>query len=113
MKKEELKNLQAELDVLKWNDSQDKGADACGSYDYCVKCDKGVEYPCATAKAAAEKPKKAPAKKSAKAAAKKSTEKKAVAVAVVETSSVEAVAVSEKPVAKKACARKPRAKKAE
>lgn len=65
MQNEELKNLQAELDVKKWNDAQEQGADTCGSYDYCGKCDKAAEYPCATAKVASEtKAKKAPAKKS-------------------------------------------------
>ena len=90
MQNEELKNLQAELDVLKWNDSQAKGVDACDSYDYCAKCDKNVEFPCATAKTAfTKKPKKSPAKKSTKAATEKPAVDKVVRV------------------------RKPRAKKAE
>ena len=55
MENEELKTLQEELDVLKWNDTQARGGqDACGTYDYCVKCDKSVEYPCAKAKVAFE-----------------------------------------------------------
>ncbi len=37
---------QKELDLLKWNKSVEIGADACGSFDYCVKCDKTKENPC-------------------------------------------------------------------
>ena len=34
MENEELKTLQEELDVLKWNDTQARGGlDACGTYD--------------------------------------------------------------------------------
>lgn len=55
MEKEQLKALQDELDVLKWNDTQARGGkDTCGTYDYCVKCDKSVEFPCAQAKTAFE-----------------------------------------------------------
>lgn len=55
MENEELKKLQDELDVLKWNDAQARGGqDTCGTYDYCVKCNKSVEFPCAKAKTAFE-----------------------------------------------------------
>ena len=37
------------LDVQKWIDSEQKGYDCCGSYEFCSKCDKQVEYPCAVA----------------------------------------------------------------
>jgi hypothetical protein len=76
MKQEELQKLQQELDVNKWADGQVKGADPCGSYDYCAKCDKAVEYPCATAKTAFE----APAKKAIKKCAPKDKSVKAPAV---------------------------------
>ena len=63
-----LTKKQMELDVLKWKKSEELGADACGSFDYCAFCDKTLENPCDKAfkkMAAAAKPteKKAPAKK--------------------------------------------------
>lgn len=70
---------QKELDEIKWKKSEEQGFDACGSFDYCVKCDKSLENPCEkalkafTAKPKKEakpktetKPKAAPAKKSKK-----------------------------------------------
>lgn len=82
------------LDVQKWIDSEQKGYDCCGSYDFCAKCDKQVEYPCAVAYDAyntkAEKAEKKPA---AKKAAKKA--EKVEAKAEVKTE-------EKKPVAKKA-----------
>ena len=57
MTQEELMKLQAEFDVKKWYDSQANGnVDTCGSYAFCVKCDKNVEYPCAKAQVAFEVP---------------------------------------------------------
>ena len=51
MENKELKALQDELDVMKWNDTQARGGqDTCGTYDYCVKCDKSTDFPCARAK---------------------------------------------------------------
>lgn len=44
----QLKIKQDELDAIKWCDSELNG-DKCGTYDYCVICDKAVEYPCARA----------------------------------------------------------------
>ena len=91
MNKSERQNA---LDVEKWIDSEQKGYDGCGSYDFCTKCDKQVEYPCAVAydafnaKAEKKPAKKAPAKKAEKAEVK--TEVKA-----------EAKAEEKKPVAKK------------
>ncbi len=68
---------QQELDLLKWNKSVELGADACGSFDYCVKCDKTKENPCDKAYTAFNKkataPKKAPVAK--KAPAKKASAK--------------------------------------
>ena len=43
---------QSELDVKKWLDSERAGIDTCGSYEYCTKCDKSLENPCASAYAA-------------------------------------------------------------
>ncbi len=37
---------QQELDVMKWKKSEEIGADACGTFDFCAKCDKEVENPC-------------------------------------------------------------------
>lgn len=60
------------LDVQKWLDSEQKGYDCCGSYDFCAKCDKQVEYPCAVAYDAFNtKTVKAEKKPAAKKAAKK------------------------------------------
>ncbi|MBE7087412.1 MAG: hypothetical protein E7369_03840 [Clostridiales bacterium] len=59
---------QKELDVIKWLKSEECGVDVCGTFDYCVKCDKTKENPCDKAfKAFNKKPvaKKAPAKKTA------------------------------------------------
>lgn len=66
---------QQELDVIKWEKSEKEGKDACGTFDYCEKCDKALENPCdkayskfnkSTAKKSA-KPKKEEAVKPAKA----------------------------------------------
>ncbi len=80
-----LTKKQAELDVDKWLKSEQAGHDLCGDFDFCAKCDKTAENPCAKAydamkKSAAKKPaaKKATAKKPAaekKPAAKKSAKK--------------------------------------
>lgn len=73
----QLESKQAELDVIKWTDSE-KGADMCGTYDYCKNCDKNNDYPCARAyfaATAAPKATKAAATKTTKPAAK--TTKKA------------------------------------
>ena len=80
---------QNEFDKKKWEDSVNAGRDTCGEYDYCAKCNKNHEYPCATAYDAytsivvEEKPvaktskvKKTTTKKSC---AKKSTTKKTTA----------------------------------
>lgn len=83
------------LDVQKWLDSEQKGYDCCGSYDFCAKCDKQVEYPCAVAYDAFNtKTVKAEKKPAAKKAAK--AEKAEVKVEKTE------VKAEKKPVAKKA-----------
>lgn len=93
MEKKNLQELQQELDAAKWNDGMVKGSDPCGTYDYCAKCDKTAEYPCAQAKVASETV-AAPAK-AVKAEKPAKAEK------------------AEKPVSDKVIrARKPRAKKA-
>ena len=40
---------QQQLDVKKWVDSEIKGYDTCGSYNYCANCNKDAAYPCAYA----------------------------------------------------------------
>lgn len=79
-----LTKKQAELDVDKWLKSEQAGRDLCGDFDFCAKCDKTAENPCAKAydamkKSAAKKPaaKKAAAKKPA--AEKTAAEKKPAA----------------------------------
>ena len=62
---------QQELDKIKWEKSVEMGADACGTFDYCVNCDKSLENPCDKAFKATNKK---PAKK--KACAKKPCAKK-------------------------------------
>ncbi len=44
----QLKDKQNELDAIKWTDSEISG-DTCGTYEYCVRCDKEADYPCARA----------------------------------------------------------------
>lgn len=48
--------LQQQLDVQKWLDSEQAGRDMCGEYDYCAYCDKNVTDPCACAYAEMTKP---------------------------------------------------------
>lgn len=62
---------QRELDEAKWLKSIELGADACGTFDYCEKCDKTLENPCDKAY------KKLHAKPRAKCATKAKTEEKA------------------------------------
>lgn len=48
---------QMELDKIKWLKSEELGYDACGSFDFCAKCDKQKENPCDKAfKAYSKKP---------------------------------------------------------
>lgn len=68
---------QKELDEIKWNKSVEMGADACGSFDYCAKCDKTKENPCDKAfKAYNAKPKKV--KEEVAVSATKNTAKKSI-----------------------------------
>ncbi len=46
---------QMELDEMKWLKSEEAGQDLCGTYDYCAKCDKTKENPCAKAHTAFNK----------------------------------------------------------
>ena len=43
------KELQLDLDIKKWIESERAGKDLCGSYAYCEYCDKDLKYPCAEA----------------------------------------------------------------
>jgi len=58
--------LQAKLDIQKWNDSQINGRDMCGEYEYCAFCDKNSARPCANAYVKMTNPQKAKRKKAAK-----------------------------------------------
>lgn len=67
---------QTELDVQKWNDSQNKCHDTCGEYNYCKNCNKTSSYPCAYAYEifyAEYQPAKTTSKKTTTSRAKKST----------------------------------------
>ncbi len=41
-----ISDKQRELDKIKWEKSVMLGIDACGTFDYCVMCDKSKENPC-------------------------------------------------------------------
>lgn len=62
---------QQELDIKKWNDSQNAGYDTCGTYDYCKNCDKSLENPCDKAQKASKPAKSTEKKTTAKKTAKK------------------------------------------
>ena len=40
---------QKQLDSKKWVDSEIKGYDTCGEYEYCSNCNKSEKHPCAHA----------------------------------------------------------------
>ena len=42
---------QRKFDIKKWLESEKANFDTCGTYKFCVKCDKSLENPCAIAKA--------------------------------------------------------------
>lgn len=69
---------QSELDVKKWLESENVGHDLCGEFDFCKKCDKNLENPCATAYDVFNAPKKRTVKKST---AKKSASTEVAATA--------------------------------
>ena len=72
-----LTKKQQEIDVMKWEKSQQIGADACGSFDFCVCCDKTKENPCDNAFSAFNKKEKPIAKKTANKSATKTNVKTA------------------------------------
>ncbi len=45
----DFKSQQEKFDEIKWYDSIVAGEDRCGSYDFCVGCDKKESFPCARA----------------------------------------------------------------
>lgn len=49
MSVKELKQLQDELDELKYLDSERLEKDTCGTYIHCIFCNKKNKYPCASA----------------------------------------------------------------
>lgn len=53
-------DLQLELDIKKWLESEEKAKDLCGSYDFCTKCNKEPKIPCALAYKAYNKKKAKP-----------------------------------------------------
>lgn len=53
------KDLQQELDILKWEESQKNGTDMCGSMPYCGHCEMEPEFPCARAHRRHQKAQKA------------------------------------------------------
>lgn len=98
---------QDELDVKKWLISEEKGADACGDFDYCKHCDKSVEFPCAVASekaSAAKKPAAKPASK--KTATAKPAAAKADVKAEVAATSAPKASAAKKPSASKTTAKK-------
>lgn len=54
------KNLQQELDIKKWLESEEAHKDLCSTYDFCSKCDKSKDNPCALAYTTFNKKPKAP-----------------------------------------------------
>ena len=44
-----LKEEQRRFDDLKWYESIEVGEDKCGSYAFCMDCNKDLTYPCARA----------------------------------------------------------------
>lgn len=73
-----IEERQAELDNAKWQASQEKGYDCCGEFDYCKKCNKEEENPCAKAydRSMVKAAKPAAKATGTKPAAKKATAKK-------------------------------------
>lgn len=95
---------QNEIDKMKWFKSIDIGTDACGTFDFCSKCDKNLSNPCEQAYDkfnAKTEEKAAPVKKAVSRAAKAPAKKEAAAT----------VAPLEKKAAAKAPAKKTRCKK--
>lgn len=75
-----LTKKQQQLDLMKWKKSEELGADACGTFDFCEKCDKTLENPCDKAYRkfhAGKKAEKEAAPAEKKPAAKKCCSKKA------------------------------------
>lgn len=54
------KDLQKELDIKKWLESEQAQKDLCSSYDFCIKCDKKNTEPCAMAYKAFHKKERKP-----------------------------------------------------
>ena len=73
-----LTKKQHELDVMKWEKSVAMGADACGTFEFCEKCDKSLENPCDKAFKAYGR-RAASRRYAAKKAAKRAAEKQAAA----------------------------------
>ena len=44
-----LVEIQSQIDLSKYLESEKMQADMCGKYDYCKHCNKKKKYPCASA----------------------------------------------------------------
>lgn len=44
-----LVDLQKQLDKVKYIDSENANCDTCGTYKFCIVCNKKNKYPCAAA----------------------------------------------------------------
>lgn len=93
MKKQD---LQKKLDIEKWLESEVKGRDMCGAYDFCAYCENETELPCASAYERLQNTSVKPAAK--KKSAPKTTAKKPAA----KTDAAKATKPAKKPAAKKA-----------
>ena len=105
---------QTELDVKKWLDSERAGIDTCGSYEFCAKCDKSLEYPCASAYAASTEVAEVVKEAAAPAKAKRTCTRKTVNLetAVKVEAKKTCKTTTAKTTAKKAATTKTTAKKA-
>lgn len=53
-----MENFQEDFELKKWMDSRKANKDLCGTYDFCIKCDKSLERPCEKAYVAYKKTKR-------------------------------------------------------
>lgn len=91
-----LTKKQKEIDKMKWEKSEQLGKDACGSFDFCGKCDKSLENPCDKAFSAYNK-KQTAVKSAAKKPAKKSAGSEKAAKSEVAATAVKSEAKAKTP----------------
>jgi len=99
-----LTKKQIEIDKMKWEKSEQLGKDACGSFDFCGKCDKSLENPCDKAYSSFKKEVKPAAKPRKKAV--KAKEEPAKAKATAKKTKAAATEVAATKVVKKRAAKK-------